>query len=744
MNRNTKKGFTIVELIIVIAVIAVLAAVLIPTFSNLINQAQQAKDTALVSDLNKGLKMSGKEFDTMHDALTAVEENVGINVAKINAVATDSEILWDSVNQCFVYLKGGDTEPTYIPDSKTTDVKGDYDYWMISDDKADVKADKYSIYWNGADIAEEITATTGFDAGEKNVAKILYQRADGAAAREVTIRTNGGELEVDALSDEVKHFDIAQQVTVTKAAPNSYYENGTVVGNLEVKQGHVEISAKASVTTVIVASADAKDATVTVASGATVGVVGATTEAGKTYLDSATTVPADKKAETKLDENTLSKFAGGIGTEASPFLIATAEQFVKIGDYNDEMKGGKSYNFKLIADIDLRTVSNFTQFGVSNDYAISGYFKGTLDGNNYKLIANDSLEYIFINSYKSAEFSNIDYYLCNNLVTLCPGQSGNTKTVFDNVDMYTIDSTTSIWMEKNNGLYTSWIALDVFNDDWTSGNDVTIKNADVYVNIVAVEWNAVFFGGCPYFGGSATVKDSIYYGNYYGEQINLVLGNLSHSVDYTLTVSNVENKGVLASTKGSPMIAGGSYGGGEDKLGTYTNVKIGINRYLYDKELNINLDNDYLKVTEAGSKSVDYYVLKISGGTRLTSAVSENSTYSFRVRIEKEQFVNGLYKTVFKDGKMATVSQYKEFVDSSATFDSANSIKVYGEENAEFWLIEHEGTLYYVFDFNDNGLKYFITKPNKVITSSVVDIGSASIYAYDEKGLPIAQKDIKL
>ena len=150
MNRNTKKGFTIVELIIVIAVIAVLAAVLIPTFSNLINQAQQAKDTALVSDLNKGLKMSGKEFDTMHDALTAVEENVGINVAKINAVATESEILWDSVNQCFVYLKGGETTPTYIPDSKTTDVKGDYDYWMISNKQDDVKADNKT--WHIKDL----------------------------------------------------------------------------------------------------------------------------------------------------------------------------------------------------------------------------------------------------------------------------------------------------------------------------------------------------------------------------------------------------------------------------------------------------------------------------------------------------------------------------------------------------------------------------------------------------------------
>lgn len=39
MKRNNKKGFTIVELVIVIAVIGILAAVLIPTFSNVIEKA---------------------------------------------------------------------------------------------------------------------------------------------------------------------------------------------------------------------------------------------------------------------------------------------------------------------------------------------------------------------------------------------------------------------------------------------------------------------------------------------------------------------------------------------------------------------------------------------------------------------------------------------------------------------------------------------------------------------------------
>ena len=47
MKKQNKKGFTIVELVIVVAVIAILAAVLIPTFSNVVGSAKEA---ALASD----------------------------------------------------------------------------------------------------------------------------------------------------------------------------------------------------------------------------------------------------------------------------------------------------------------------------------------------------------------------------------------------------------------------------------------------------------------------------------------------------------------------------------------------------------------------------------------------------------------------------------------------------------------------------------------------------------------------
>ena len=65
MRKNNRKGFTIVELVIVIAVIAILAGVLIPTFAGIVNKANQsARAQEAAAALKAVLVVENGAFDT--------------------------------------------------------------------------------------------------------------------------------------------------------------------------------------------------------------------------------------------------------------------------------------------------------------------------------------------------------------------------------------------------------------------------------------------------------------------------------------------------------------------------------------------------------------------------------------------------------------------------------------------------------------------------------------------------------
>ena len=248
MKKTNKKGFTIVELVIVIAVIAILAAVLIPNISRLVKKANQSADIQLVRNMNTALQIDGaatKTYTTMHDALEAVKE-AGYDVEKISKSDADNVILWDSVNQCFALLVDGKNEPVYYPETNKKTV-AQYQLWRVVDNKEAAEKSEYSVYWTGAEN-EEITLTgVGFDAGEKTVKSVTYTGA--TEAHTVTIRTNSFDttLTIDAENDTVYHYEQVGSVDIVKVASASYHESGAVKGNIVVAQGRVEVTEKADI-----------------------------------------------------------------------------------------------------------------------------------------------------------------------------------------------------------------------------------------------------------------------------------------------------------------------------------------------------------------------------------------------------------------------------------------------------------------------------------------------------------------
>ena len=88
MKKFNKKGFTIVELVIVIAVIAILAGVLIPTFSGMVQKAQES--AALQNARNRYTEYVG-----MHDYSdgTSPEQNLVIEVGSEYVIVVDAKMV---------------------------------------------------------------------------------------------------------------------------------------------------------------------------------------------------------------------------------------------------------------------------------------------------------------------------------------------------------------------------------------------------------------------------------------------------------------------------------------------------------------------------------------------------------------------------------------------------------------------------------------------------------------------------
>ena len=95
MKNTNKKGFTIVELVIVIAVIAILAAVLIPTFASIIKKANQSADIQAVRQMNTLLAAedaTGKPAN-LSEAINALRES-NIDMEDYKPLSKDTYFYW--------------------------------------------------------------------------------------------------------------------------------------------------------------------------------------------------------------------------------------------------------------------------------------------------------------------------------------------------------------------------------------------------------------------------------------------------------------------------------------------------------------------------------------------------------------------------------------------------------------------------------------------------------------------------
>ena len=741
MKRTDKKGFTIVELVIVIAVIAILAAVLIPNISKLVQKANTSADESLVRNLNTALSMDVEKHTTMSAALKAAKDNGGYDLETIELKGKGNKILWDSVNDCFVYLKG--TDRVYLPNTqsvKKADKMEKYEYFEILEKMPtaeEMKKQEYSIYLAGKADIGEVKVSVGFDVGANKASKVTLNTSTTTKENSsFLIYTNGGELVVKADNAAVEHYGEATIVTIEAVAMNSYHENGTV-NEIKLAQGRVVVEAKAEVGSVLVTATNNTNAKVEVKASAKLGAIGA----DNNQVELSKIVSGAENTEIVETVITNTDFAGGFGTEKAPYLIATAEQFLNVSNLNDTMKSGHAMYFKLISDLDLSTVR------VNGSY-ICSYFSGSFDGANHTLITNDSLDGIFGAAVNNVVFKNLKYKLFTNPVKLCRGVSVDTgaNITVEYVDISTVNKEDNVRLSQNTGLYFNNVGYDPLTENWCDNYRTTLLIANCFAdaNISAESYNAVFVGSMLN-NADVTVKNCTYGGQYYGEYVNLVYGNTCSDTSWinyvksTMTIENVLNNGAMYGTKRAALIAGGATNVEASAHTVIKNCSLGTTRALTDATLGIVLDANKQAVIEKATADTAYYLLTFVGGGRRTGEYTINSSYRFNIKIESAVFDdNNKFATGYKVGKMITAEQYKT-IDSSASFVKGTGNKAEGEENAEFWVKEFDGTTYYVFMF-ENSYYHFETSKD---VSGATDINQVLVTAYDKDGKPIAQVSSK-
>lgn len=724
MAKKLKRAFTIVELVIVIAVIAILAAVLIPTFTTLIDKANQSADTSNVKNMNSILSMdettNGKP-KTMDDAVKVIREG-GYDLEKLTPTGQGYDIVWDQDANRLLMVNGN--EVIFGETEKNANEKH---LWVVVDSAEKIEATGYSVYLT--DVFEgKVEVKQGVDVGSnKDITEIKYTTSD---EQDVTIRTNGGALVVNAAAATVSHYGAAASVDIQAVADHSYHEYGTVAGNITLKQGRFVAEDNASAAAVIVTATDVKAVEIVINDTTKTWSIAAEDD---TVSEGLAGIVSGNKANAEIAVSpVMTGFAGGVGTESSPYQIATAEHLSNISLFSNEMKNGNGYYFKQVANIDAAGISPIE------------YFSGTYDGDNYELIAcPDSI--IFNIGRGEIVLKNIQFKQTSKMgVLLFYTSTGSTR--YENIIVSALDTTqkytlpiygSSTFCLQAYG-YTEFI--NCINElSYFAPASGTENYAGVFVGNYPKSGSAyaLVFENCVNRGIISGGKVGFFMGQNNGAKLEIVENKediiTTDKSKVQLYVSNCKNEGTIVGTEICKPISVSSEGllSQVAEINDYlmntpqaflpgTMVEGGING-----TLSLSGTNVQVSIPEEDISSVAYVEVAFTVSTSYQNAKGEGMG-SFYFKVIERVSVSELATHEFA---------YVSKIVSSATYGEAAYEAIAGEEKVSAY-----GQKYKVVD-GDDGYKTVVVNYQSLLENYDSGAASCQIGTYPSYSLALYNSD---
>ena len=184
MKNTNKKGFTIVELVIVIAVIAILAAVLIPTFASIIKKANQSADIQAVRQMNVALAADGAVVPTTQGRLFEVLGDMGMDAEDYKPLYSGRYFFWDKGLNQVLYVDADGKKVLFpenvTPTNKWYSLSGD-----ISTENAVIKAE--NIDFGGETVTLPVSNAADF----VKAAEIINEKFSTIKSKTIEIELTG-------------------------------------------------------------------------------------------------------------------------------------------------------------------------------------------------------------------------------------------------------------------------------------------------------------------------------------------------------------------------------------------------------------------------------------------------------------------------------------------------------------------------------------------------------------------------